>query len=173
METHIEETYEDWSLGFPVVLHNVPLAHVRGDMALNINANEYQRIVLWLLAHRSTRLTGLQVRFVRHWMENTLADFAELVGMTSHQSVMKWEAKGHELTGMHKSTEVLLRCRILEALDESIWRRFGANEPGKAGFVHRMEGVSSFGNGVEPTAIELEAAPPAADDEHTRWRPRL
>jgi hypothetical protein len=105
-------------------------------------------------------------------MEKTLTDFAELVGMTSHQSVMKWEAKGHELTGMHKSTEVLLRCRILEALDESIWRRFGADEPGKAGFVHRMEGVSSFESGAEPTVIELEAAHPAADGEHARWQPR-
>lgn len=172
MEVHIEDEFEDWSLGFPVLLRNVPMAHVRGDVAPRVNSREFQHAVLWLLAHRTAPLTGRQVRYVRHWMQETLADFAELVGMKSHQSVMKWEAKEHEPTGMHKSTEVLLRCRILEALPEDVWKRFDADEGGKASFVHRIEGVSSFERDAEPMTIELDAgefeATRTSDDERPR-----
>ncbi len=173
METYTDDEFEDWSLGFPVLLRNVPMAEVRGDKAPRINSRDFQHAVLWLLAHRPAPLTGRQVRFVRQWMQRTLADFAELVGMKSHQSVMKWEAKEHEPTGMHKSTEILLRCRILEELPEEVWERFDADEGGKAGFVHRIEGVSSFDRDAEPVTVELDAGKWCAHDEHLHEdRPR-
>ncbi|QDG54747.1 hypothetical protein FIV42_29575 [Persicimonas caeni] len=157
MQTHIRDEFEDWSLGFPVLLKNVPMAQVRGDVAPQVNAHDFQHAVLWLLAHRPEPLSGRQVRFIRQWMQKTLADFAQLVGMTSHQSVMKWEAKENQPTGMHKSTEILLRCRILEALPEEVWERFEANERGREGFIHRIEGVSAFDRNAERTVVELDA----------------
>jgi DNA-binding transcriptional regulator YiaG len=159
MDTFIEEEFEDWSLGFPVLFRNVPMARVRGDVAPRINSHDFQHAVLWLLANRPAPLSGRQVRFARRWMQKTLADFAALCGMTSYQSVMKWEAKEHEPTGMHKSTEILLRCRILEALPDEVWERFEAEEGGRLGFVHRLEGVSNFERDAEPTMIELDADP--------------
>src|SRR5690554_2306050 len=137
------------------MLTNVPMVKVRGDVAPNINANDFRDAVLWLLAHSPNSLTGSQVRYVRLWMQKTLREFAEVVGMTSHQSVMKWEAKEHEATGMHKSTEILLRCRILESLPLEIWEQFEADEPGRLGFIHRLEGVSNFDRNAEPTRIEI------------------
>lgn len=122
MEGKVAENYVDESLGFPVTLLNVPMKKVRGEWLPDLPLNEFQQVVLWMLAHRPVALSGKQVRFARHWMEKTQQDFADMLDVT-HAAVSKWETKGHEPTGMAKPTEVLLRLNLLTELPDEIWQR--------------------------------------------------
>lgn len=146
MKRKIEEAFLDKSLGFPVLLTSVPMRKVRGEWVLDLPLNEFQQVVLWLLAHRSTALTGKQVRFVRHWMQLTQREFADLHDV-SHACVSKWEAKEHQPTGMAKPSEILLRLNILTALPAELWERLdGPNsEDDKPSSLRRLlEEVSHF-----------------------------
>lgn len=154
--TKTEPEYVTHQFGFPVRIRNAPFRKFRDEWALDLSPKQLRHAVLWALAHKPAPLTGREVRYVRQWMEKPLRDFAELCAMTSHQSVMKWESKGDQLTGMHRSTEILLRCRILEALPQEVWERFDVQEEaGREGFVHRLEAVSDFDADGEPVMIEL------------------
>ncbi len=156
MQRKTESEYITRLPGFPVLIRNAPFRRVRGDWALDLSPDRLRQAVLWALAHKPAPLTGSEVRYVRHWMELPLRDFAELCAMTSHQSVMKWESKEDQPTGMHRSTEILLRCRILEALPEEVWERFEVqSERGREGFVHRLEALSDFESDADPVMIEL------------------
>ena len=117
--------YVEESLGFAVTLINVPMKFVRGDWLPDIPLNEFQRVVLWMLAYMPVALTGKQLRFVRHWMEKTQQEFAQMLDVT-HAAVSKWESKRHEPTGMAKSTEVLVRLNMLAELPDEIWRKLAS-----------------------------------------------
>lgn len=121
MERKIEQQYVEESLGFPVMLLNVPMKRVRGEWLPDIPLNEFQRVVVWMLAHMQVSMTGKQLRFVRHWMEKTQQDFAKMLDV-SHAAVSKWEHKGQKPTGMNKPTEVLLRINMLTELPDEVWR---------------------------------------------------
>jgi transcriptional regulator with XRE-family HTH domain len=125
MERKVAQEYIDESLGFPVTLLDVPMKKVRGEWLPDLPLNEFQQVVLWMLAHMPVALSGKQVRFVRHWMEKTQQEFAEMLDVT-HAAVSKWESKGHEPTGMAKPTEVLVRLNILTDLPDEIWQRLAA-----------------------------------------------
>ncbi len=133
------------SLGFPVRLRNVPMREFRGEWEPDINWDELQHVVLWALAHKPAPLTGDEVRFVRHFMELTLKEFAELCAVGTHPTVMNWESKGSQPTGMHKSTEIVLRARILETLPDELWERFdGQPDSPREAFSRRLHEVSEF-----------------------------
>ncbi len=118
MEKKIQKKYMDHSLGFPVVLKNAPLIRVRGEWALHVNYNEYQKLILNLLAHKPTRLTGDEVKFARKFFEMTVRAFAERFSV-KHPAVLKWEKKGATFTQMAWSTEKDIRLFILDELKES------------------------------------------------------
>lgn len=125
MKRKVKEKYVDHSLGFPVTLLNVPMKRVRDEWVPDLPLNEYQQVVLWMLAHMPVSLSGKQVRFIRHWMEKTQQEFAEMLDVT-HAAVSKWESKGHEATGMAKPTEVLIRLNMLTELPDETWERLAA-----------------------------------------------
>ena len=118
MEKKIQKKYLDNSLGFPVVLVNAPLIKVRGEWALHVNYNDYQRSILYLLAHKPARLTGDEVKFARKFFEMTVRAFAERFSV-KHPAVLKWENKGRAFTQMAWSTEKDIRLFILDELKES------------------------------------------------------
>ena len=162
-----QKTKKDWvvhALGFPVRLQNVPLFKFRGEWEPDINWNELQHVVLWALAHKPSPLTGGQVRFVRRFMKMTLKEFAALCAVGSHPTVMNWEKKSDQATGMHKSTENLLRARILEALPDELWERFGgeSQNPRKT-FSRHLHEVSEFESQREqlPLSVLAEDTPDA------------
>lgn len=147
MERKIRDEWVVHMLGFPVHLKNVPLFKFRGEWEPDINWNELQLVVLWALAHKPSPLTGDQVRFVRGHMQMTLKEFAALCAVGSHPTVMNWEKKGDKPTGMHKSTEILLRARVLESLPDEMWQRFAAPKSSpRELFSRRLHEVSDFEN---------------------------
>ncbi len=117
MERKIQKKYVDYSLGVPVILLNAPFVKVRGEWALHVNYNEYQKAVLHLIAHKPARLTGGEVQFVRKFFELTVRAFAERFSV-KHPAVLKWEGRGQNHTQMTWSTEKDIRLFILDELEE-------------------------------------------------------
>ncbi len=114
-----EQAYVDRRFGFEVILVDVPMKQVRGESVPDINANHLRTAVLAGLTTKPGPLSGVEVRFVRHWMEHTTTEFGELLGVT-HAAVIKWEKKGPQSTGMNRATEFRLRLLILKRLPESV-----------------------------------------------------
>ena len=115
MTTKRVAKYIDRGFGFPVVLEQAPLVQIRGKWTPAINYNLLARAVLCQLAELNGRLTGHQVRFVRHHFEMTLQAFATRFGV-SHVAVLKWEQRGNKPTGMTWSTEKDIRLFIHQQL---------------------------------------------------------
>jgi len=116
MNSKIQTRYIDYGLGFPVTLLQVPMLKVRGKWTPNINYNILFEEVLRSLANFDGRLTGAQIKFIRHHFEMTLQDFAERFVVT-HPAVIKWEKTTDKATGMNWSTEKDIRLFIINQLN--------------------------------------------------------
>ncbi len=102
--------------GFPIVLLNVPMVKVRGAWTPQVDYNKLAREVLLALAHKPARLTGNEVRFIRHYFEMTLTKFGDQFSV-SHPAVLKWEDTQDDATSMKWPIEKDIRLFILDALD--------------------------------------------------------
>ena len=110
-----KKTYIDESLGFPVVILDAPLIKVRGEWALNINYNKYQEIVVTLLAHKPSKLTGNELQFIRKYFQMPIRSFANRFSV-KHPAVIKWEKKLDNDTNMTWTTEKDIRLFIIDQL---------------------------------------------------------
>ena len=99
-------------LGFPIRLVNVPMKKVFGDWVLDINLEQFQKVVLHMLAKKPTPLSGGELRFIVDYLKMSVREFAQLFGVT-HAAVLKWE---NEKSKMNPSTEVCLRLYIFNYL---------------------------------------------------------
>ena len=143
-----EEEMVIHSLGFPVILRNIPVREFHGEQVIDINWDRLQHIVLWALAHKPVPLSGNEIRFVRHYMEKTLKEFADLCEVGTHQTVMNWESKEEDATGMHRSTEIVLRARILDVVPREVWEQFEAKRKVTKRAVSKLlSDVSNFQEG--------------------------
>lgn len=115
METKIQKEYIDWGFGFPVRLRNVPMIKVRGIWTPKVDYNLLTKNVLIGLAFKSSRLTGSEIRFIRHHFEMTLEAFAKRFCVT-HVAVLKWEKTQDEVTAMNWTTEKDIRLFVLASL---------------------------------------------------------
>ncbi|MFI5343687.1 MAG: hypothetical protein ACHQUC_05640 [Chlamydiales bacterium] len=106
------ETFIYHDLGFPIKLINAPMKRILGEWFLDINLAKLQKSVLNELAHKSTALTGEEIRFIRKYFEMTTIEFGQVFGAT-HSAVLKWE-KDESL--MNPATELCMRLYILDRL---------------------------------------------------------
>lgn len=118
-KTKIQKTFIDHGFGFPVVLVDVPMVQTRGIWTPNINYKKYANAVLEALAHKPARLTGNEIKFIRHKFEMTLQEFAKRFGQKSHQAVMKWEEFKNKPTSMLWTTEKDIRLAIIRSIHRS------------------------------------------------------
>lgn len=112
METKIQKEFIDMGFGFPIRLMNVTMVKARGVWTPKVNYNELAVMVLRALAHKPSRLTGNEVRFIRTHFEMTLQEFAKRFCVT-HVGVMKWERTKDNSTVMNWTTEKDLRLFVL------------------------------------------------------------
>lgn len=113
-------------LGFPIVLHNVPMVEIRGFWTIDVDLNTLQKVVLLALAHHPSELTGNQVRFIRNWLCLTQSEFGKLFGVT-HVAVVKWEKAENKGSKMGLTTQRDLRLWLLDHLltkDDEFRRAF-------------------------------------------------
>lgn len=101
--------------GFPVILLNVPMVQVRGDWTPKVDYNVLEQRVLLALAQKPSRLTGDEIRFVRHSFEMTLTAFGDRFDV-SHPAIIKWERSGDEAPAIKWPIEKDLRLFILDQL---------------------------------------------------------
>lgn len=103
----------DTGFGFPVCLINVPMVKVRGTWTPSINYNELAHGVLRALAHKTSRLTGNEMKFIRTHFEMPRQAFARMLRMTQ-ATVLEWERAGDRDAGMSEETEAEIRMFIRE-----------------------------------------------------------
>ena len=108
----VEKNYVDYGFGFPVVIDEVQIESWRKEEIPLIESDELERVLLHKLAFLPARLTGNQVRFIRHHFFETLEEFARKAGVR-HSAVMKWERAADGPTSMTWGTEFLIRSRAL------------------------------------------------------------
>jgi len=114
----ILEKYIDYGYGFPVVIKNAPMIKVRGVWTLNVNHKILKGKVLAYLATHKGRLTGSHIKFIRLYLEMTLVQFAQFLGV-SHPAVLKWEKTLNKPTGMAWSTEKDIRLLAFSKVSKS------------------------------------------------------
>lgn len=114
-ERKIQKSFLDHGFGFPVRLVNVPMVKVRGHWTPEIDYNKLAAAVLRVLAHKPSRLTGFEVKFIRNHFGMTLQVFAKRFNV-SHVAVLKWEKTGRDVTAMSWAIEKDLRLFALSHL---------------------------------------------------------
>ncbi len=100
--------------GFPVALLNVPMVQVRGAWTPDVDFNALSHRLLQALSRKPARLTGREVRFIRHSLSMTLEQFAHRFGVT-HPAVIKWESAGNRPTVMAWAVEKDIRLEALRS----------------------------------------------------------
>ena len=121
-KTQKEFAYEGF--GFPVVLLRVPMVRVRGAWTPDVNYDQLARELLEALALKPGRLTGNEVRFIRHSLSMTLQDFAGRFGGVTHPAVIKWEQAENDPTTMNWAVEKDIRLEILRSVSKIKPREF-------------------------------------------------
>lgn len=117
-KTKTIKKYQYNGFGFPIVLFDIPAKLIRGKYEPFLNYNRLGEEVLHILCMKETPLTGYQVRFIRHYFEFPLRDYAAIFGVT-HQAVMKWEARGDKFANISPSIEKMVRLDALYRLGVS------------------------------------------------------
>lgn len=112
MERKIVKVFNDQGFGFKVQIINAPMVKVRGDWVLDLDQNKLQKTLLLALAHKPVRLTGNEIRFIRHYFEMNTTVFGKRFNV-SHVAVLKWEKYGNRCTDMNWSTEKDIRLFII------------------------------------------------------------
>jgi len=119
----VQKSYIDHGFGFPVQILDAPLRKIRGDWVLDLNFEKYERAVLFALAMKPVRLSGNEVKFIRHHFEVDLKAFGRRFGDVAHSAVIKWEKFGDEPTNMNWATEKDIRLAIVDKLNPKTLRQ--------------------------------------------------
>ena len=115
MEVKTQKEFLDNGFGFPIRLINVPMVKIRGHWTPQLDYNELAKVLLRALAHKPSRLTGNEIKFIRTHFEMTLQAFAKRFCVT-HVGVMKWEKSLNRPTVMNWTTEKDIRLFVLTRL---------------------------------------------------------
>ena len=102
-------------LGFPVKLSNVPMVEINGELHPKIDVRRVADSAMKSLVLQKERLTGNQVKFIRHYFSMSLRKFGKLMN-ESHMSIKKWEDFKEKSTNMDKNIEIVLRLHILDKM---------------------------------------------------------
>ena len=117
-------------LGFPILLLACPMVEIWGEQVPDVDMGWIQDTAYDALMTRPERLTGAQVRFIRHHHRMRQADLARVLNLANHSAVSVWESREDDPAGMDYNTEVLLRVwmaaktgrtdRLLDLLEKDL-----------------------------------------------------
>ncbi len=116
----VQKSYLDHSLGFPVQIINAPLSKIRNEWVLDLNFEKYQKAALFALSMKRSRLTGNEIKFIRHHFRMTLKEFGLRFGGIAHSAVIKWEKFEDGPTKMNWLTEKDMRLFIINELKPKV-----------------------------------------------------
>jgi len=103
---------------FPVQVENAPHREIFGEMVLDINHKDLHQAVLTRLVFKRGRMTGNELRYLRHSFALDKERFSRLI-QYSVSRIDEWESKGNEPIYMPISVEInLCRTAIDNCLDK-------------------------------------------------------
>jgi DNA-binding transcriptional regulator YiaG len=110
-------------LGFPVLLMNPRYIKTKVGWALDVNSKKLMEIAFAALIRKPGRLSGAEIKFIRHRMELTQNTFAELL-QVDRSLISKWEGKDLKSTEMQGAVEGYLRIQMVKFLRKEIDKEF-------------------------------------------------
>ena len=112
MKNMKKKTFVYEGLGFPVKLINAPMKKIYGEWYLDIDMNKLMLVVLEMLAHKPTALTGDEIGFIRSYLKMTAVEFGKIFDVT-HVAVVKWESNENKIS---PALDFYIRLYILDHL---------------------------------------------------------
>lgn len=112
MKNRKVETFIYKGLGFPILLVDAPLRKTLGEWVIDIDFNKLRNKALNFLIHKSSALTGEEMRFIRKHLELTTTEFGNTLGVT-HVAVLKWESGENRIL---PTTDLCVRMYVLRRL---------------------------------------------------------
>lgn len=110
------KNYKWNGFGFPVIFESLPAIKLRGEIVPDVDFNSFTKpLVEFICSEQKVPLSGNQVKFIRHFFDMSLRDFAQFVNV-KHQSVMRWESKKQAAAKIDVNTEIVMRLIILKKL---------------------------------------------------------
>ena len=132
--------------GFPVLLVNVRTKTERGEVLPDVNYQEMERVLFKAVIRKPDRLSGAEVKFLRHHLDLTQADFSKMLRV-ERSLVSKWEARDLKGTGMTAHAEIFLRMKLSKIAHHNVADEFEGIE----------NAAGSKGVG-KPLSIDLKAS---------------
>jgi DNA-binding transcriptional regulator YiaG len=114
--------------GFPVILLNAPMKVEHGEEIPDVNFNHIKGSLFQALLLKPSRLSGAEVKFLRHYLELTQEAFSKTVKV-ERSLISKWESKDLKATGMSSHIEIFLRLKLAKLKNQSLDRNFSIGEP--------------------------------------------
>ncbi len=113
------KNYKWNGFGFPVIFEKLTAVKLRGEWVPDVDLNLYAKpLVEFICAEQEVPLSGSQVKFIRHFFGKSLREFAKFLNV-KHQSVMRWEEKKQSAARIDVNTEIVMRLKILKALNSN------------------------------------------------------
>lgn len=106
------DTFVYEGFGFPVLLENVPMRKRLGEWTFDIDLEALEKAVLLTLIEKQVPLSGNQIRFIRHFLNMSTYEFANILGVT-HAAVIHWEKVKKK---MNTGNQIVLRLYLLNHL---------------------------------------------------------
>jgi DNA-binding transcriptional regulator YiaG len=119
----IQKSYTDNGFGFSITILNAPLKKINNEWILSLDFEKYEKAVLLALALKPVRLSGNEVKFIRHHFEMDLKNFGKRFGDVAHSAVIKWEKFKDDLTNMNWATEKDIRLSIVDKIKPKLLRK--------------------------------------------------
>jgi DNA-binding transcriptional regulator YiaG len=110
-----EKNFEYFGAGVPAVISYVTFESFGSDWIPLLDYEAVEEFLARKVATKVTRLTGDDVRFLRQWLEISMADLAGHFGYTA-PAVHKWQQRRSRAAGMHWTAETQLRLLVLDKL---------------------------------------------------------
>lgn len=113
MNKKLAKTYIYKGLGFPIELNDVEMILVNGKYTPKIDVRSVAEKAIKDLVLQKTKLTGIQVKFVRNYFSFSLREFSKIVN-ESHAAINKWEGFNNKPTNMDPNIETTIRLYIYD-----------------------------------------------------------
>ncbi len=111
-------------LGFSIKLIDWPHLKIDGELIPDVDYQLLELLVFRQLPMKPSKLTGSEIKFLRHHLGKTQAEFSKwLNNDSSVPTISNWEKFDLLPTKMSADTEVMLRLNIMKYIFENLRRK--------------------------------------------------
>ena len=93
------------------IILNPKFRSVAGERVLDLDFDKVAAEVFPLVISKKGRLTGGEIKFIRHYLSMNQSAFAEAMGLSDHSTVSRWEKAANKITRMDLHTESIIRMK--------------------------------------------------------------